>query len=78
MTPHDALRLFAKTLENLERWMDKAAEHAKARGFELDGKDAAPSGDGVHEDLMAQYVGEPPDDRQAEPGAAPSLARVVV
>jgi len=36
MTPHDALRLFAKTLENLERWMDKAAEHAKARGFELD------------------------------------------
>jgi hypothetical protein len=36
MTPHDALRLFTKTLENLEKWMDRAAEHAKARSFEPD------------------------------------------
>ena len=36
MTPHDALQLFTKTLENLEKWMDKAAEHAKARSFEVD------------------------------------------
>jgi hypothetical protein len=36
MTPHDAIRLFTKTLENLEKWMDKAAEHAKARSFEVD------------------------------------------
>jgi hypothetical protein len=36
MTPHDALRLFTKTLENLEKWMDKAGEHAKARSFDVD------------------------------------------
>ena len=36
MTPHDAIQLFTKTLENLEKWMDKAAEHAKARSFEVD------------------------------------------
>ena len=36
MTPHDAIRLFTKTLENLEKWMDKAAEHAKARSFAVD------------------------------------------
>lgn len=36
MTPHDALQLFTKTLENLEKWMDKAGEHAKARSFEVD------------------------------------------
>jgi hypothetical protein len=36
MTPHDAIRLFTKTLENLEKWMDKADEHAKARSFEVD------------------------------------------
>jgi hypothetical protein len=36
MTPHDAIGLFTKTLENLEKWMDKAAEHAKARSFEVD------------------------------------------
>ena len=36
MTPHDAIRLFTKTLENLEKWMDKAGEHAKARSFEVD------------------------------------------
>jgi hypothetical protein len=36
MTPHDAIRLFTKTLENLEKWMDKAGEHAKARSFDVD------------------------------------------
>jgi len=36
MTHNDAIRLFAKTLQNLERWMDKAAEHASARSFEVD------------------------------------------
>ena len=36
MTPHDAIRLFVKTLENLEKWMDKAGEHAKARSFDVD------------------------------------------
>lgn len=36
MTHDDAIRLFAKTLRNLERWMDKAAEHAKAKSFEVD------------------------------------------
>jgi len=36
MTHDDAIRLFAKTLQNLERWMDKAAEHATAKSFEAD------------------------------------------
>ena len=36
MTPDDTLRLFTKTLENLEKWMDKAGEHAKARSFDVD------------------------------------------
>ena len=36
MTHHDAVREFAQMLRNLERWMDKAAEHAKARSFEVD------------------------------------------
>lgn len=36
MTAQDALRLFTKTLENLEKWMDKAGEHAKARSFDVD------------------------------------------
>jgi hypothetical protein len=36
MTPHDAIRLFTKTLENFEKWMDKAGEHAKARSFDVD------------------------------------------
>jgi hypothetical protein len=36
MTPHEAIRLFSKTLENLEKWMDKAGEHAKARSFDVD------------------------------------------
>ena len=36
MDANHSIRLFAKTLQNLERWMDKAAEHAKARSFEVD------------------------------------------
>src|SRR5262249_12917266 len=36
MTPYDAIRLFAKTLDNLAKWMDKAEEHAKELGFEVD------------------------------------------
>ena len=36
MTHSDAIRLFAKTLRNLEHWMDKAAAHAKAKSFEVD------------------------------------------
>ena len=36
MTHNDAIRLFAKTLRNLEQWMDKAAEYAKAKSFEVD------------------------------------------
>ena len=36
MTPYDAIRQFAKTLENVEKWMDKAEEHAKDRAFEVD------------------------------------------
>ena len=36
MTHDDAIRLFAKTLRNLEQWMDKAAEYAKAKSFEVD------------------------------------------
>ncbi|HEY7575695.1 MAG TPA: DUF1993 domain-containing protein [Thermoanaerobaculia bacterium] len=36
MTPYEAIRLFTKTLENLEKWMDKADEHAKAKSFEVD------------------------------------------
>jgi hypothetical protein len=36
MTPHDAIRVFAKILENIEKWMDKAEEHAKERAFEVD------------------------------------------
>lgn len=36
MTPSDALRLFTKMLDNLEKWMDKATETAKARSFEVD------------------------------------------
>lgn len=35
MTPHDTIRLFTKALENLEKWMDKAGEHAKARSFDV-------------------------------------------
>ncbi|MFN8545277.1 MAG: DUF1993 domain-containing protein [Candidatus Binatia bacterium] len=36
MTHDDAIRLFAKTLHNLEHWMDKAAAHAKAKSFDVD------------------------------------------
>jgi hypothetical protein len=36
MTPYDAIQLFAKTLDNLEQWLDKAAAHAKDRSFEVD------------------------------------------
>jgi hypothetical protein len=36
MTPHEALQLFTKTLDNLEKWMDKAAESAKERAFDVD------------------------------------------
>ena len=36
MTPHDALQLFTKTLDNLEKWMDKAGESAKERSFDVD------------------------------------------
>ena len=37
MNHNDAIRLFAKTLQNLERWMDKASAHAqtvRAPGFD--------------------------------------------
>ena len=33
MNHDDAIRLFAKTLQNVERWMDKATAHAKAKSF---------------------------------------------
>ena len=36
MTPNEAIRLFTKTLENLEKCMDKATESAKARAFDVD------------------------------------------
>ena len=36
MTTNDAIRLFAKTLQNMETWMDKAEAHAKAKSFEVD------------------------------------------
>lgn len=36
MTHDDAIKLFAKTLKNLEQWMDKAEAHAKAKSFEVD------------------------------------------
>ena len=36
MNHNDAIRVFAKTLENLEQWMDKATAHAKAKSFEVD------------------------------------------
>jgi hypothetical protein len=36
MNHNDAIRLFAKTLQNIERWMDKATAHAKAKSFEVD------------------------------------------
>jgi len=36
MNHHDAVRSFAKTLQNLTQWMDKADAHAKARSFDVD------------------------------------------
>jgi hypothetical protein len=36
MIPQDALGLFVKTLENLEKWIDKADEYAKSRSFDVD------------------------------------------
>jgi hypothetical protein len=36
VTHDDAIRVFAKTLQNVEQWMDKAVVHAKARSFEVD------------------------------------------
>src|SRR5256712_5316542 len=36
MNHNDAIRLFAKTLQNLEQWMDKATTHAKAKSFDVD------------------------------------------
>jgi len=36
VTPHDTLQLFAKTLANLEQWMDKAQAYAKERSFDVD------------------------------------------
>jgi hypothetical protein len=36
MTPHETLQLFTKTLENLEKWMDKAEQSAKERSFDVD------------------------------------------
>jgi uncharacterized protein len=36
LKPYDALQLFTKTLENLEKWMEKADESAKARSFDVD------------------------------------------
>src|SRR5438046_848478 len=36
MNHDDAIRLFAKTLQNLERWLDKATAHAKAKSFDVD------------------------------------------
>jgi hypothetical protein len=36
MDANHTIRLFAKMLQNLERWMGKAEEHAKSRSFEVD------------------------------------------
>lgn len=36
MDHNDVIRLFAKTLQNLERWMDKAAAHAQAKSYDVD------------------------------------------
>ena len=36
MTHESAVRLFGKTLQNLEQWMEKAAAYAKEKSFEVD------------------------------------------
>jgi len=35
MNHHDSIRLFGKTLRNLQQWMNKAEEHAKTKGFNV-------------------------------------------
>lgn len=35
MTHYDSIQIFTKTLRNLERWMEKAEEHAKAKSFDV-------------------------------------------
>ncbi|HEY2774518.1 MAG TPA: DUF1993 domain-containing protein [Candidatus Binatia bacterium] len=35
MTHEGAIRLFAKTLKNVEQWMNKAAEHASEKSFDV-------------------------------------------
>ncbi len=36
MNIHDVIPQYSKMLSNLDRWLDKAAAHAKAKGFEID------------------------------------------
>lgn len=36
MTPYESIQIFSKTLGNLEKWMDKAADVAKERSFDVD------------------------------------------
>jgi len=36
MTHEEMIREFSKTLDNMERWMEKAEAHAKDKGFEVD------------------------------------------
>jgi hypothetical protein len=36
MNIHDVVPQYMKMLHNLENWLDKAAAHAKTKGFELD------------------------------------------
>jgi uncharacterized protein len=36
MDHYDAIRSFGKTLQNLERWLDKATAHAKAKGYDVE------------------------------------------
>jgi hypothetical protein len=36
MDHYDVIRSFVKSLQNVERWLDKAAAHAQAKGYEVD------------------------------------------
>jgi hypothetical protein len=36
MTPYETIQVFSKTLDNLEKWMDKATANAKDRSFDAD------------------------------------------
>jgi hypothetical protein len=36
MNAIDVIAQYGKMLQNLDHWLDKAAEHAKAKGFEID------------------------------------------